>query len=98
MDKPIKKVIEYIDWNEAVAYLEEKYKFDLRDYEGNNTADQDFWHFLCDMCEINNGGFIYFNDNYIDDCKEDWQKTIMGYILSEFGEGLRKECKFKTDW
>ena len=108
MKKPEPKKVEVLEWNECIKYLEEEYHFKHSDYAGKFTnweenADkeipyQDFWHFIIDCQEVNNGGTIYFDNSCLIDCKEEWQKTIMEYILSEFGKGKNRECSFQTNW
>lgn len=60
---------------------------------------QDFWHFVLDCDDtISNGSMFVMSDYWLEYAEEDWQKTILEYYLSEFGEGKYREIEFKVSW
>lgn len=64
---------------------------------------QDFWHFVLSRTEIHNGGMFTMSDIWFDGVSEleDWQKQILEYYLSEFGEDNgydEREILFKVSW
>ena len=142
MNKPKLKTKSYLDWSECSKYLEEKYKFQMRDFAGlwkwtgqkteqiyeemgypkgsdknklpvqiqakcniiyrkkfekDEPPYQDFWHYICDTQTPNNGDTIYFSNQGLEGIL-DWQKTILEYILTEFGQGEERECEFEVSW
>lgn len=100
MDKPIETTKSAIDWNEAKLFIEEKLGLhDLRDTLGMfkdghnvNVEYRDYWHLLCDNCEISNGGTIFIESHLLG--AEPWQDEITQAIIDEFGD----ECEFWTEW
>lgn len=114
MDKPIKHTRTYFDYHECRDYLQEKYRYDERDYAGYHTNGkidsskpyQDFWvDVILNLAyNVGNETFFEMNDEWLDEnCydTEDWQRTIIEYYLSEFGEadsdGFRS-INFWVEW
>jgi hypothetical protein len=74
----------------------------------------DFWHYLIDAKSISNGCSIDFSNEdleYVQDgCGETpkdkdlpeqyrgWKQKIIEIILTEFGEGKKRECHFSVWW
>jgi len=109
MNKPVKRVHEYYDYNECRNYLEEKYGYDERDYANKLTARgigskadddsvpyQDFWHYICDCTDIYNGCDFTMYSDWMDDA-EDWQKEILQHYFDEFGDE-NGEIEFNVLW
>lgn len=107
MNKPQIQIKEYYDWNEVKAYIEAKYKLELRDMAGKFTKEnninapyQDFWHSLLDRYEIHNGCFVNFfyeNEPFENSFEHEWEKKIARILQEEFYvEG--KEIEFYVWW
>jgi hypothetical protein len=58
---------------------------------------QDFWHFVVEQTELSNGSMFTMSDDWLE-YAEGWQKTILEYYLSEFGEGEEREIQFQVNW
>ena len=74
----------------------------------------DFWHWMCDTFNCNNGTIITMDNSYLDFINDDdihpenrkmldpqyhgWKGKILEYILSEFGEGEDRVCSFQVSW
>lgn len=95
MEKPTKHGKEYYDYHECRDYLQEKYRFNARDYAGkyrdigltdDSIPYQDFWHFVVECGEVTNGKLFVMSEMWLEWAKEDWQKWILERYLSEFGE------------
>lgn len=93
--KPRKKSRSAFEWSDIVEYIQKKYGKDVRDWAGryskkkrNESAEyQDFWHFICDKCEVHNGATIWlFPYDWMEEegC-EDWKKEICQILVDEFG-------------
>jgi hypothetical protein len=99
MTKPKMKARESFDYHECADYIEAKLGYDLRDTLGKfdpknssnyeNIEYRDFWHFICDHCEIHNGCEFYMPEPNSEDYKyaKDWQDEILIAFWDEFGEG-----------
>ena len=108
MKKPKKHTKESYSYSECRKYLEKKYGYDERNYANtkyDGTPDdapyQDFWHFVCDFANPNNGSYFTMDNFWLDKkygAKEEWQRTIIEYYLSEFGEGKNREIEFYVWW
>jgi len=93
MKKPKAQKIERLDYDECQKYISHKLGYNLRDTLGmfkgkkhNSKVEyRDFWHFLCDHCEIHNGSEFYMPTS--DEATEEWQKPILEAFNEEFGEG-----------
>jgi hypothetical protein len=106
--KPTIKIRSSWNYNEVIRYVEQKYGFNSNDY-GNRFRNSlkgkptkvdkdvpylDFWHWLLERCQINNGVTIsfYIKDWLKEECGDDewaikpWIKEILQYIYDEFGE------------
>jgi len=64
---------------------------------------QNFWHFITNRTEIHNGCFLIMDNDWLNTeiyghAKEEWQRTIIEYYLSEFGEGDNREINFYVSW
>lgn len=85
------------NFNEADKVAYEEYNKLLE----SKPPYRDFWHFVCDHHEINNGGYIFFSSDdlkyYKEDGKiEDWQAEIYQRYLDEFAEN--GELKLYVSW
>lgn len=89
-----------INFMDMMGYIEKKYNVRLTDYNKDKDKDaeyQNYWHFMLDCFQINNGAIIrevYFSD-MIDCCDHEWQKEITQFFINEFGEG---PFNLLTDW
>ena len=93
MEKPKIRRKEYWDYNECIAFCEEKYGFDNYNYQGNN-----FWHWLIAQYEIHNGCDItIYRDMLEDEDPPEWQRTILGYLFTEFGD-LNGEEQYEIEF
>ena len=110
MQKPTMQTQEAYDYNECTKYIEEKYGIDTRDFAGRfNKKDgklsfdktkpyEDFWHFILDNTDINNGSYFYLSEDWAEDFDDDdFRKIIMHYYMEEFGEGYG-EIYFWVAW
>ena len=59
---------------------------------------QDFWHFLLDHHEINNGGFFTMNKDHLMKEASDWQKEILQHYFDEFDPDNKGEIEFYVSW
>lgn len=59
---------------------------------------KDFWQWVCDACDPQNGGKVTFYEEYPPD--EDWQEKIFMYYIEEFGEGEvgKRTLTMETSW
>lgn len=86
--------MEFYDYDECSNYLQDKYKYDERDYIGRykewgvdaTKPYLDFWHWIIANNEVSNGCFIDFTKGVLDEIQENWVKTIYKYYLDEFAE------------
>lgn len=95
MKKPIQRTKKYYDYHDCSEYLQDKHKYNERDYAGKfskrNDVDKDtpyldFWHWVIDRHEIHNGCFLTFSKEELDEIDEDWVKTIYSYYIEEFAD------------
>lgn len=94
MTKPERTARWSFDWHEIIKYLEEKYKFDARDYFGTYKGNvtkvpyANFWDWLLvnAFFEVSNGCYRTLDFAWLIDTENppDWVKTILGYIKTEF--------------
>ena len=89
---------QYYDYYDMKKYIETKYDVSLRDFEnkwfGVESKDHPnydlwdyLWDYLCDRLDIFNGTLRTVNWQELkDEVEEDWQKTVLGYFVSEFGD------------
>lgn len=93
MQKPELKTISYIDYSEASFWISHLlgYNIDIS-YINFEENGPDFWGYLCDKCEIHNGGFICI-DKYLLESSRDIIKTIVQKFIDEFGD-----VRYRTDW
>jgi hypothetical protein len=100
--KPTIKIRSSWDYDEVINYVEQKYGFDANDYGnrfGSTKVNEDapyldFWHWIIDRCQINNGVITELPikewlEEKCDDSDWDikpWIKEILQYIYDEFGE------------
>jgi len=68
------------------------------EYEKLQPPYQDFWHWIVENNSINNGGYFQLSNYDFETCEEDFQKTILEYFLSEFGEGENRRVEFYVEW
>lgn len=96
--KPRKKSRSDYDWNDIVDYIQKKYGKDIRDWAGKYSNKskhkkseeieyQDFWLFMCDVCEIHNGSVVWLfpGDWAEDETCPPWRKEICKILVKEFG-------------
>lgn len=110
MEKPTKQKREPIyNYNEVIEYIEKKYGIETRDYYGkfkdghdNGKEYCDFWHFICDHCEIYNGCSAMLFWSQIEE--EDTPKFVkeIAKLLDDEGffeqEGDEKIFSFLASW
>jgi hypothetical protein len=79
----------YYNFFEVMHYLEEVHKKNFRDYAGkfgkNSDMEkpyQDFWHWMIDINDVQNGGWVCLPDlSYLDDPEvPTWKKEIIEYF------------------
>ncbi len=101
MKKPQLETRKYLDYDKCAKYVAFKLGIkDIRDVTGHfqpggteeNNPYQDFWHFICDICDPNNGSYICIGTDM--SCKEDWQQKICDMFVQEFGE----EQDYWVEW
>lgn len=101
MDKPQLKTRQAFDYHECERYIEYQLGYKLGDTLGRwdtsppkDVEYRDFWHFLCDRCNLHNGS--YFNMKHIDEDKnlKPWQLEIINAFYLEFGE----DATYWVDW
>jgi hypothetical protein len=84
MEKPLKQIKEYYDYNECLDYLSEKYRLTEKECS-------DFWHWLVSSGEINNGSFYLFEQYLLNGDEDDLididgkNKEIYELFIKEFG-------------
>jgi len=82
-------------WRDIETYVKKKYGKDFRDWSGKyskngeneETEYQDFWHFICDKCDVSNDTTIWlFPGDWMeeDDCPP-WRKEVCEILVKEFG-------------
>lgn len=91
----------FYEYGEVMQYLEFKYGIYPDNYTPKNgfTEEQlsgladwqekpylNFWHWVCDMNEIHNGGTLYLDLDAVQDDEHwpGWVCEILGYIKEEF--------------
>lgn len=98
LKKPEKIKTEYYDYSEVSHYLEKKHKKDFRDYKEHHKDSKneycDFWHYIVDYCDVQNGGFIVLPE--INEDTPDWIKEILGYFEEFLGDDYYIEMR--TSW
>ena len=109
MDKPKSEILIYYDYPECTAWIEEQYGIDVRDYAGRFHGDHDeskpyldFWHWLCDHEDIQNGGYVTFSYEVLAWLKDNgdipgWAEEIYTHYLAEFAD-IHGEVEFCTWW
>ena len=88
-----------LDYHDAIAYIEEKYKIDTHNYKnktwgtGDTTEYCDFWHWFIEYRDIHNGSFqtLHLNESLTDKRgalakynSPDWVKEILRLLKKEF--------------
>lgn len=92
--RPKKETRSYFDYNKCRDYLQAKYGYDERDYAGKfvgkgvreNVPYLDFWHWVLNHHQIQNGCFVVFTRWEYEDIEEEWVKVIYGHYLDEFAD------------
>lgn len=114
MDKPIKHSKSYYYYNELLEYLQEKSGRQFNDYYGAclrsrvtgiPNSDREFlcfWHWVCDNCNPQNGGFITFYREWLtseeyDWTGEEWVKEIYAMFVDEFADE-NGEVEMMVSW
>ena len=54
---------------------------------------RDYWHFLVNRLDVDNGCVITITAELLEDC-EPWQQEITRAFISEFGDG----CEYWVEW
>ncbi|MHA2280198.1 MAG: hypothetical protein ACXAC5_04925 [Promethearchaeota archaeon] len=108
MDKPVKKTMEYLDFNECQEWINHKYNINIRNYAGmkftgkpDDPPYQDFWHSILHRTEINRGSFFWLDIGFWkdDDRAPDWEKEILKMFEDEFEEYIEGDgIEFWVDW
>lgn len=97
--KPVPQTKTYYNYNECRNYLQAKYGYNERDYAGRFTynkqgkpiacddskPDQDFWLWVVDRFDVNNGTFLTFSVDDLPAIDEEWVRTIYYRYVQEFG-------------
>lgn len=113
MNKPTlqTRIEKFYNWNDCVKYIEEKHNCNIRDFAGihgsnNSTGEynslapyQDYWHFVVERTDLRRDEFFYMENEWLEDVGiDEWQATITGWFLEEFGEGEYREIQFWAEW
>jgi hypothetical protein len=108
MKKPVPRQIhpDTLDYHDCVAWIEQKYKVDLRDYASHfKDRDKpylDFWHWLLDndFSEVHNGSFnlMSLNPGSAAADPPDWVKEILKMFKDEFDVDNEDELNFWIEW
>ena len=69
-----------------------RYQADVAAGYFKEHPNQDFWHWLLDVADVQRGGTLELDASMGDGAKI-WQKAILGLYLEEFGKG-----PYLTDW
>lgn len=109
--KPRKIVRELLDYNDSVDWIEEKYGVKVRDFAGKfakenvNKKDKDrppyldFWHWLIDRYQINNGSILNMRVDYENKEHPEWVNKILKMFHDEFKTDLVDgELQFEVNW
>lgn len=102
-DKP-QPIPNIYDYHQCRDWLQKKYGYCERDYAGkrygpnpNPDAEYlDFWHFVVDMTDLNNGEIIVMDDSWKEDAAP-WQIEIIDRYLDHFGVDQRS-VKLLCEW
>lgn len=97
-----------LDYHEAIAYIEGKYKINTRDFLGKFSEKDkvrdveylDFWHWILDNTGYNITNGSYFNLS-IHDLREgapEWVQKIMDMLTAEFPLDQYGGIEFYTWW
>lgn len=111
LERPVKhqKEPEY-DYQEVIDYIEKKYNIVTEDYLGAHLNEnrgkgleyQNFWHFVADVCDVDNGKSCYLPWNvYEDPSTPTFAKKIMHLLdIEGFFEsnGVEKGFQFYVWW
>ncbi len=90
--------IPYKDINKPKPEESERRIALFKEYESVMPPYQDFWHWIVDNRDIRNGSYFTLSNEDFEDIEEDWQKTILEYVLAEFGKGDNREVEFYAWW
>lgn len=78
------------DWHDIEEWIRHKYGRELRDWAGKygkkpneNVEYQDFWHLICDQCDIHNGAYFYLGLDP-EDYEQEFAKEIVKILAEEF--------------
>ena len=89
MKKPTATTRTVMEYSEAAEYIESLLGYQLRDtlarFETGKINDdreyRDFWHLICDSCDVHNGSYIHIPEG-----EQEWQKDISKAFYDVFGE------------
>lgn len=111
MDKPVAKHHHEpcLSYNEVIAYIEDKYRIDTRDYQRPSFADRDregedgyrdFWHWILDVCgdQVHNGAYFYLDVDGLKPGAPLWVREILELIKKEFPLDSSGGILFYTSW
>ena len=87
----------YYNWNEIRNYIEQKYKIELRSYVSKNYPNKhDFWLWLCETYEIQNGSTFDLELSFDDEDDDDsWILEIFDLLSKEFNS---KRIRINASW
>jgi hypothetical protein len=98
MKKPKLETMKYLDYSKCAKFIEHKLGYQLRDTLGKfskalseDIEYRDYWHFICDACDISNGSLFYLP---MSTYGEDWQKEITKAFEEEFGA----DAEYMASW
>lgn len=95
MKKPVKKARKpFYNYNKCRNFLQNKYDYEERDYagkfkKGNANKDApylDFWHWVIENYDINNGCYITFHKDTLEEIEPAWIKEIYSHYIEEFAD------------
>jgi len=100
LKKPEKHTLEVYNWSEIVDWINNVSGRDVRDWSGKfskklydeNVPYEDFWHVLCNTCDMHNDSYISVSTDP-DDYEKPFAKEIARLLASEFQtNGKDMEC------
>lgn len=86
-------------WSDIEDFVKKKYGKDFRDWAGKyskfktdeSKEYQDFWHIMCDKCDISNDTTIWlFPQQWMEEENfPEWAKEVCEMLIKEFGSDFQ---------
>lgn len=105
--KPKQSTTTHYDYHECSAFIDKKYGINQDDYAARFSTGrldepkpyQCFWDFVCDKSNLRNDSLFTMSEWWGEDAEE-WQKSILGYYMDEFGTGKSgdRSITFWVSW